>query len=146
MKQRNEFICLVIFEMIITSCCSINQLTPPYFITEKSINVGEYENVYSFVGASILIYNNSKKNIEKMTITFNLYDEDENYVGYGTNVICTDFTGSIEPKASKKIIINLDDVLGTNVNEGVQMDFVYIKQITYSDGTVWSDPFGLFAL
>lgn len=145
MNQKNNFCSLIFFGVILTSCCSINQLTPPYYVTNQEVNIGDYKDLYSYVGASISIYNKSEKTIAKMIIAFNVFDEDENYFGYGTNSVCSDFIGIIKPKETEKIIINLDSVLGSHLENGLQIDNLYIKQITYTDGSVWSDPLGLFA-
>lgn len=136
----------VLLSVFLMCCCSMDQLSPPYLITDEKVINGENPGCHSFAGAYITFFNNSGKTVKGFAVSFRLYDSDGNAFGFGFNGITTEYRGEVEPKKDVEIIVSLDSVQNVQVSEGMQLDFIYVSKIIYTDGSVWTDPVGLYAM
>lgn len=146
MKLHSKSIFLILWAIVVlvTSCCSLDHLSPPYLITESKVVLGAKEQSYNVAGAYITVYNNSDKTISSLTLSFCLYDSDGNAEGIGTNCVASDYNKPLAPKSSVTVIVSIDDLLGCSVADSYLLDYVYVPSITYSDGSTWKDTFGLY--
>lgn len=136
---------IMVFCVFLVSC-SLEKYQCPYVITEKKIVTEALENYYDLAGAYITIYNNSEKNIKSLCLQFSLFDENGNPAGNIYNTVSADFTGIIESHSSKQVIVSLDSIIGNLKKRDYEIGFVYLKSITYTDGTIWNDIAGLYSL
>ena len=144
-KLTSIFTTLILVLVVLTSCCSMKQFSPPYLVTEQYVKIGTTESSHSLASAYFTVYNNTERIIKKFTLSFRLYDADGEISGIGTNCLVSDYEGMLLPHKEVKVIVKLDNSIGAEVQDAYQIDYTYIKSITYSDGSIWTDPLGLYA-
>ncbi len=127
-------------------CSSLQTDNCPYIITNQYVSNDNGNEFFDYSGAFFSIHNKANKTIKKLTLCFSLFDENGEIISYGNGKLAGVFEGEIESGENKEIIISLDDVLGNDIEGGYRIDFVYISSITYTDGSVWQDYFGLYSL
>lgn len=130
---------------IATSCSTTGLIECPYIIPEKQFELGEREDFFEFAGASFSIFNDSDKDISSFVVSFMVYDAEGNNPFIGSNCIVKNFNERIEAHRTEKFAVSLDSYLSQLPKDEYVLDFFYVQKITYSDGSVWSDPFGMHA-
>lgn len=144
----NKLRCLILFTicLLCVGCENPCENILPYYITDKYISVGQEKDLFEFAGAYIEIFNNTDLEVEQVTVNFMLYDENGKSAGIYGNQVSSSVDCGIIPHKRKTVVVSLDNLLGPNLEKSYQLDFVYISRIVYTDGTVWQNPLGLFAV
>ncbi len=117
----------------------------PYILSSPRVELGENSDVCKYAGAYFTLYNKSSKEISKCTISFLLYDKDGNNPFIGSNQVTASCSKSVASESEEDFSVSLDKYLSIVPDEAYVMDFIYVRDITYSDGSHWSDPFGMYA-
>lgn len=89
------------------------------------------------------IYNNSEKSICSYTIVFYVYDEDGNPPVYCSSNFVINITSVVAPYSYIEDDVNLQSYFVETFDSTYNIDYLYVSNILYSDGTVFSDPLGL---
>lgn len=144
MKVFNKLILLFCLFCLFSSC-SQNEISPPYVITQSSVRVGKNEPSYSIAGAHVFISNVSNKTIHSLTLSFLLFDSDGDLCLPLGKCIESECLQKIKPFQTKEIVLSLDSALGGHIHSSYQLGNVFVKRVAFSDGSVWNDPFGLYA-
>lgn len=134
----------LIFE--ITGCTTTGSFSCPYIISNPHVELGEKDNVCEFAGAYFSVFNDSDKTIRDYTVSFLLYDDEGNNPFIGSNCVVEKITLEEKPYESRDVVISLDSYLSVVPDEPYKIDFMYLREIHYSDGSFWSDPFGMYAV
>lgn len=145
--KKNAFalaLCMVL--LCLSSCATLDALSCPYIIANPHVEIGEKADSHTYVGAYMGIYNDSEKTISTYTVSFMLYEQDGTIPFVGTNCVVANCVREILPKTEDECIINLDSFISVVPDEPYKIDFLYLREITYTDGSSWSDPFGMYAL
>ncbi|MBR6080739.1 MAG: hypothetical protein IKP60_11365 [Treponema sp.] len=146
MESRKIKICnsafVVGFIVLCASCNFSLSVWSPYTVSNKYVVVGKEEGLHRLAGAYIDVVNNSEKTIESGEISFVLFDSAGNPCGL-ENIVTSYVDLGIMPGEETEIIISLDKVLGTNLDESYKLDFVRFTKLNYEDGSVWMDPLGV---
>ncbi len=131
------------FNVVVCSCyASGKKGTLPYFVDGK-INV-DSENS-KICSVDLLFRNKSDKVVVEYTAVFFLFDsEGEIYSKYNNNVVLA-INSKIQPDEVFECEVNLDEYFATDCGDSFSLDYLYVSQIKYEDGTVWKDPYGLLA-
>lgn len=149
MKKKFLFILFILFSL--SSCSSVLNDDCPYLIANKNCEItnsnidDENEEINGFAKLKFAFFNGADKTVKSFTLSFMLYDSDGNNPFIGTNNISETFNLEVNPKESKEISFSLDKYLSIVPSEPYQIDFMYVKKIFYTDGTEWSDPFGMYS-
>lgn len=108
----------------------------PYYIAG---NVSlSYSGEYSIAGLNLELYNRSNKGIESFTAVFRLCDED-GLPPFDEDIITMDIEQYIPPYESIETCISLDDLIDEAPDDPYEVEMLFIKSITYDDGSVWQD-------
>lgn len=148
MKLKNKVfpvLCFLLIAAVFVSC-SQEDAGPPYVITQSSVTVGAGSSMYRFAGAHFTVANAGNKTIHSLTVCFLLFDADGDICLPLGNMIESTCLKKIKPFQSQEIVVNLDSVLGSQIRAPYQLGNMFVKQIVFSDGTVWTDPLGLYAV
>lgn len=147
-RLRNLILCVVFALTAIgfSSCASTDAFSCPYVIENPRVELGKKEDICEFAGACFTVYNGSEKTISDYTISFMLYDDAGNNPFIGSNCVIEKIALEEKPYEAREVIISLDSYLSVVPDEPYTIDFMYLREIHYSDGTVWSDPFGMYAV
>ncbi len=141
------FICvLCVFCGIFSGCSTTGLLSCPYVVANPRVELGKLGETHEFAGAYFTLFNDSEKTISKYTVSFLLYDDEGNNPFIGSNCVVEKIAAETLPHESKDFVISLDSYLSTVPDEPYEIDFIYLREILYSDGSVWSDPFGMYAV
>lgn len=125
-------------------CSSVLNEDCPYLIANKNFEIGN-DGSFDFAGVNFTFYNGAKKDVKSFTLSFMLYDSDGNNPFVGSNNVIESFDESVLSETSQDFSLSLDKYLSVVPNEPYKIDFMYVKRIVYTDGTEWSDPFGMYS-
>lgn len=141
MSRKNNFIVslIILFFLLMSSCNIFAQPIVPYEI--KASFVCEKNSAsYKIGGLDCKFYNSSSKEVEKFVLVFSLFDKD----GIpAINQIMFEIDAKVKTNEFISFILNLDELLKKVDVTISDVDFVYVSKIIYSDGSEWSDPFGI---
>ena len=117
----------------------------PYAVSGTLEN-GTGKDAYRYAGMELRIFNRSDKAVLSCTVVFYVYDENGESPFTGTNSITADCCQYIDPQKEACVSVSLDGFLSETPAEPYQYDYLYISRIVYEDGSVWEDPYGVYAL
>lgn len=134
----------VAFFLIImnTSCSVFARDNVPYVINGTFVsesNIAEYE----ICGVDIYFLNKSDKVVNSFTVVFFLFDEEGEPVNTTKSNLVFRINESVESKESINLCLSLDQYMNYYPEEDYFIDYLYVSNISYTDGTEWSDPLGL---
>lgn len=137
---------LPLIPLLCTSCETTYSLTCPYVIGKSHVEIGDKEDKYKFAGMHFSFYNESRKDVESFVISFMLYDSEGNNPFIGSNCIVSKCNWKLEGGEAADFIVNLDPYLSVIPDEPFIIDYLYVREITYSDGSSWKDPYGMYCI
>jgi len=143
MKNKVKSLFFLVVVVSLTACADIGSV--PYAVTKAECRLGEIENLQRFAGIYFTFYNNTDKSVRSFTVSCLVFDSTgEGSPFIGSNVISSQSSGIIAPNSGQEINISLDKYINQVPIEPYIIDFFYIKKIEYMDGSVWTDPYGLW--
>lgn len=87
-------------------------------------------------------FNNTEKTVSGIEIILSFYDSD------GESVFENDWITIILPlilESHSKAALNLSlEEYSDQIPEECNLDYIYVSEIRYSDGSLWEDPFGRY--
>lgn len=139
-KNNKKFLLLfVLFIAVFSSCKLEAQDLTDYYIEYRVVSDKGSE-FYKNVGLECIFYNFFPKTVESFQITFQLFDE----TGAPFNKGIVNVKGVVNHNEYTHFFLNLDEHVGNYTSpDKVRADFVYVNKIIFSDGTEYSDPYGL---
>lgn len=135
-----------VFACGFSSCKTTASLSCPYVIDNPRVEIGAKKNVCEIAAALFTVSNTSERNVQEYIVSFLLYDEDGNNPFIGSNCIVEKITAEEKPHESRDFAVNLDPYISVAPDGPYKIDFMYLREIHYSDGSIWSDPFGMYAV
>jgi hypothetical protein len=139
------FILALAFLCSLSSCQTLQEDAPPYVISKPVCSIEPNPGYYLFAGIEFDFLNISDKNISEINISFMVFDADtESNPFIGSNIIKVNFTDNINPGELKRLIISLDYYMYVAAEKPYLIDFFYVAEIKYADGSSWEDQFGIY--
>jgi len=136
---------LLILSALFSGCEVLDADDPPYVITKPESVAGAQSGYFEFAGINFDFYNKCNKDIRRIIVSFIVYDsETETNPLIGSNVITVNYDGYISAGERKSLVISLDQYIYTAPEDPFLIDFFYVKEIVYTDGSSWSDPTGTY--
>lgn len=129
-----------------SSCETTDSFTCPYLISNPHIELGKVEEKYNFAGLHFGLFNDSSKTVERFTVSFMLYDADGNNPFVGSNCIVSKCNWKVQPGACTDFVLGLDQYISCVPDEPYIIDYMYLREITYTDGSTWKDPYGMYCV
>jgi hypothetical protein len=118
---------------------------PPFVLTRPVVEINERINCFKYAGIVFKFLNNGKEHIEKITICFMLFDAKGKVSPFiGSNKFEITKYDFLAPGENKEISISLDRHIYVAPIEPYLIDFFYISEIHYIDGTIWQDTYGKY--
>ncbi len=130
--------CFILF----SGCKSYAQPGAPYVIDGRIDMEDEKSSVCS---VELNFLNRSEKTVCEFTVIFYLFDSEGELYSLGKNNIILSININICGYESYECSVSLDNYFTSIHDDVYTMDYLYVSQIKYSDGTLWEDPFGLKA-
>ena len=128
------------------SCTSTEAFNCPYLISNPRVELGEFEDQHNYAGMHFSLYNKSSQTIKSFTLSCMLYDEDGNNPFVGSNCIVSKCRWDLESGKSIDFVINLDPYISRVPDEAFIVDYIYLREINYADGSSWKDPYGMYCI
>lgn len=148
MKKRISY-CVIIFivtALYFTGCVSMQKSVCPYSIEKPRMVLGASPSNHQFAGVYFTLCNESEKTIESCTVSFLVYDEEGENPFTSSNCVIERVEIEEEPYEVRMVIVNLDGYLTVIPDDAYKIDSIYLQKIQYTDGSSWTDPFGMYAL
>lgn len=140
------FSCIAAFLSCLSGCESLEMFNCPYIIANPRVVLGENEGEHSFAGTYFNLFNDSSKTITDVTVSFLLYDGEGENPFIGSNCVVSKINCVIGASQQAELVVSLDSYISVVPSEPYKIDFMYLREIKYSDGSSWSDPFGMYAV
>ena len=137
-----------VFIALTISCNNGNtlDLTKPLYSVTKPVYKSTREDSACHIGGVYFeLYNKAASDIVKIETRMNVYDKKERKLLCGKTII-TKSSISIPSSSSQKLCISLDEYITGFGDEGFYIDQFYVSLIEYSDGRVWKDDLGIYAV
>ncbi len=147
MKNKSVLrMCCMIFLMmlVLTACGSTGLFKCPYEISEACVKLGEFENEHALAGMHFSFLNDFGKDIESFTVSFMIYDSEGKNPFACSNCIVARCERFVQSGEEIDVVIDLDSYVSGVAEESYIVDFVFVREICYSDGSRWRDPYGMF--
>jgi hypothetical protein len=137
---------LIIISIVVFSCDSIDAQYPPFVITGFEIKKGEIEEVCKTASAMFYFKNTADSEISEITMNFRVYYSDGTYPGYGNNRVDVEYKGIIPSGNEELITVSLDNIIQIYKDLSFVADQVFVKKITYKNGSSWVDHTGFWQM
>ena len=130
----------------LVSCGTTESLSCPYVLANPHVELGSCEEKHNFAGLYFSLFNGSEKNIDEFTVSYMLYDSDGNNPFVGSNSFVSKCKWDLRAGGMVDFVIDLDSYLSVVPDEPYLVDFMYVREISYSDGSSWKDPYGMYCV
>ena len=118
---------------------------PPFVITKPVFEISGRTNYYNYAGIVFKFLNHAEKHVERITVSFMLFEAKTQASPFiTTNKFEISKWDFVFPHENKEIIISLDQYVYIAPTEPYIIDFFYISEILYADGSVWQDKYGKY--
>jgi hypothetical protein len=118
---------------------------PPFIITKPVVEITEHINHFTYAGIVFKFLNNYREHVNNITLTFMLFDSKTQLSPFiGTNRFEITKWDFVSPGENKEILVSLDPYIYNAPVEPYQIDFFYISEIQYINGSIWQDKFGKY--
>jgi len=118
---------------------------PPFVITKPVFETIERPYYFKYAGIVYKFFNTTDEVIDRITVSFLLFDpktQDSPFIG--SNKFEISKWDIVLPGENKEIIISLDHFIYIAPTEPYLIDFFYIYEIHYVDGSIWQDKYGKY--
>ncbi len=129
-----------------TACETTDNFSCPYVISSPRVESGEFEDKHKFAGLHFGLYNDSEKEIESFVLSCMIYDSEGKNPFACSNCIVSRCDWKIKGGALVDFVIDLDHYVSVIPCEAYQVDYIYLREIRYADGSSWKDPYGMFCI
>ena len=130
---------------LFSSCSELLAVEVPDYISEKKVAMGKDDEICSYAAAVFEIFNNSDKEIESVDLSFFVFD-DKNQPCSANNKVVVHVPCHALARNAKSIKVSLDPYIGPVIKDQYTVGFAYVSKITYTDGTVWLDQWGVYGI
>jgi hypothetical protein len=136
---------IVILLLCIGNYASYSQDKQPYYM-QGEVSIFSDTGDFKYAGVNITFCNNTEKDIKKIVLILFLSDFDDSSTFSGNNRIVSEYSKSIDALSTVGYCISLDDYSTAVPDTPYQIDCLYAARIEYEDGSVWEDPYGIYAV
>lgn len=129
---------------VVTSCRQLLD-QPPVLVSEPVSGLSSVHGTFHHAGISFECSNIGSKEIVSIEVSFLVFiSRDGGNPFYGSNVVTAEVSSDLASGASGLFEISLDDRLAYIPAAPFFIDCFYVREVTFSDGTAWTDPLGLY--
>lgn len=118
---------------------------PPFVISRPVVEITERINYFKCAGIVFKFLNTAQKDADRLTVSFMIYDTKTQASPFiGSNNFKITKLDYISAGENKEICISLDQFIYVSPTEPYLIDFFYISEIHYTDGSIWQDIYGKY--
>ncbi len=128
-------------------CSAIVSAKCPYFFIDFALTQTSQNFENDDFTANFEIKNVSKTQISSFTVVFSVCTEDSVNPFDGDNTVIVKIEEPVEAEESFCFSINLKNYLDTdNIEDELHIENLFLRTVSFSDGTKWKDYFGSYAV
>lgn len=143
-KLFSKVVFAVTVAVVFASCSTLGTKKTPYVLGADSVLASD-NNSYVFAGVDFTFFNATEKTVADFTVVFYVYDSEGEKAFAGSNCVMAKCDGPVGAMNEVQGEISLDEYLTQIPDEPYQIDYLYVSQIKYTDGSTWNDRFGFYA-
>lgn len=143
----SNFLCLLLFSILGCSGNTIDLREPEFAVSTPVYKNSIEDNRCLLGGVYFDLYNKSETDIVFIEIRMNVFDKETGknaFMGYGT--IISENEVNIRAGEIRNMCVSLDQYITVSSEAGYNIDQFYISRLEYSDGRVWKDELGVYAV
>ncbi len=139
---------ILVLVFVLAGCTSSLDIRQPLFTISEPVYMSHEENsACAFGGVYFDFYNKSASDVVYLETRMNVYDGESGKAAFaGQGTIITGSECLVESGLGHNFCISLDPYISRITETGYIIDQFYISRVDYSDGKVWKDEFGLYAI
>jgi hypothetical protein len=143
---RISIIFILIIMVFFPACDGVfENESPPYVITKPVFETTKYPDYFYYAGIVFKFLNTSMKDVDRITVSFMLFDAKTQANPFiGSNKFEITKLILVPVNENREIIISLDQYIYIAPTEPYIIDFFYISEIHYIDGSTWKDEKGIY--
>lgn len=144
--MKNNFfrLSILLSMMLLSGCSAFSAERNPYSIAADFV-MDEESDEYKICGADITFYNHSLITVKEFELVFFLFNSEGEPASECPERLTFYIEKEIGPDEDFKICLNLDSFMNFIPEAPLEIDYLYVSKIVFSDGSVWEDPYGFKA-
>ena len=136
---------LCCFLVIALSGCSVFSLERSPYTIEADFVMNEDAADYKTCGVNLSFYNLAAETVKEFEVVFYLFDSDGEPAYECPNRLSFSIEKEIGPDEDFSVCLSLDSYMTFVPQSLLEIDYLYVSRITYTDGSIWVDPYGFTA-
>lgn len=139
--RKTVILCL----LFILFSCRQDADVPPVLVSDPVCMLTSATGSFQHAGLSFECHNTGSRQISTIDVSFVVFrDETGGNPFYGSNVVSARIAADLAPGTSAVYEVSLDSRLARIPAVPFVIDCFYVTEITFADGSDWSDPLGIF--
>ena len=125
-------------------CSAFSLERSPYTINADFV-MDEESSVYKICGVELSFSNLAAETVKEFEVVFFLFDSDGEPAYECPNRLAFSIEREIGPDEDFSVCLSLDSYMTFVPQSLLEIDYLYVSRITYTDGSIWVDPYGFSA-
>ena len=125
-------------------CSAFSLERSPYTINADFV-MEEESSVYKICGVELSFFNLATETVKEFEVVFFLFDSDGEPAYECPNRLAFSIEREIGPDEDFSVCLSLDSYMTFVPQSLLEIDYLYVSRITYTDGSIWVDPYGFSA-
>ncbi len=125
-------------------CSAFSLERSPYTINADFV-MDEESSVYKICGVELSFSNLATETVKEFEVVFFLFDSDGEPAYECPNRLAFSIEREIGPDEDFSVCLSLDSYMTFVPQSLLEIDYLYVSRITYTDGSIWVDPYGFSA-
>ena len=125
-------------------CSAFSLERSPYTINADFV-MDEESSVYKICGVELSFSNLAAETVKEFEVVFFLFDSDGEPAYECPNRLAFSIEREIGSDEDFSVCLSLDSYMTFVPQSLLEIDYLYVSRITYTDGSIWVDPYGFSA-
>lgn len=125
-------------------CSAFSLERSPYTINADFV-MDEESSVYKICGVDLSFSNLAAETVKEFEVVFFLFDSDGEPAYECPNRLAFSIEREIGSNEDFSVCLSLDSYMTFVPQSLLEIDYLYVSRITYTDGSIWVDPYGFSA-
>lgn len=131
--------------LLLAVSCRQSLDMPPVVVSKASCVLTSQSGSFEHAGVTFRCRNTGDRQMVSLEVSFIVFsDASGGNPLYGSNVVTAEVAAVLQPGQTGTFEISLDDQLAYLPDRPFVIDYFYVRKVTFDDGTVWTDMYGLY--
>ena len=144
--MKTKFLKILCCFMVLAffGCSAFSLERSPYTINADFV-MDEESSVYKICGVELSFSNLATETVKEFEVVFFLFDSDGEPAYECPNRLAFSIEREIGSNEDFSVCLSLDSYMTFVPQSLLEIDYLYVSRITYTDGSIWVDPYGFSA-